>query len=310
MARRLKRVKYAMADVESKDRMRTENRCALEQYRRFYEAVYNSEDQEGYGRLALGRSKRRQASREPTIVWMNRLELPRENCVVLELGCGVGWLRDVHPGWVGLEYSLRALRRLHEVDCDWDRVNLRAPVGNRLINGDMQRLPLKENSVDAVFSWAALEHVPQPQLVLSEIERVLKPRGVAILAPAWNCRRWTVKHLQIRSYRQLDLLSKLEKLTIRVRNLLVWRAMCALPKRLKREIMAVVRGTVCFDYVRLWPELKADGIHITDDDAFASIDPHSAIMYFKSRNWAIPSHPGFFKRMTSRHEPVVVRRTR
>lgn len=45
------------------------------------------------------------------------------------------------------------------------------------ILADAQKLPLKDNSVDAIICKSILEHVPDPQKVVGEIYRVLKPKG-------------------------------------------------------------------------------------------------------------------------------------
>lgn len=42
---------------------------------------------------------------------------------------------------------------------------------------DITRLPFKDNSVDQIINIAVLEHVPNPQAVIAEIHRVLKPGG-------------------------------------------------------------------------------------------------------------------------------------
>ena len=44
--------------------------------------------------------------------------------------------------------------------------------------GVAERLPFADDSFDAVFSYAVLEHVKQPFLAAREISRVLKPHGV------------------------------------------------------------------------------------------------------------------------------------
>lgn len=47
------------------------------------------------------------------------------------------------------------------------------------------RIPLKSHSVDAVISEAVLEHVKNPFLHVSEIYRILKPRGQVLLDAAF-----------------------------------------------------------------------------------------------------------------------------
>ena len=47
--------------------------------------------------------------------------------------------------------------------------------------GDIQTLPLSDESFDTIFCSQVLEHVPQPWLALAEFQRVLKPGGTLIL---------------------------------------------------------------------------------------------------------------------------------
>lgn len=49
------------------------------------------------------------------------------------------------------------------------------------IIGDALKIPLKNDSVDSVFSSQVLEHVTNPQKMIDEIHRILKKKGVCIL---------------------------------------------------------------------------------------------------------------------------------
>jgi SAM-dependent methyltransferase len=270
-------------------------------YEKYYREAYEAEGGFGYD---LGADpdtdvERYAVLRSETRAWLDRTGVSsRRSAHVLELGCGLGQLRDVHEGWVGLEFSETAVARVRELHPDV-----------RVLHGDMQSIPVEDASMDAVYSWAAIEHVPQPERVMAEVERVLVPGGVAILAPAWNCRAWTVKRLQVRPYRDLSLRDAVGKATIPIRNLVAWRAAAAMPRRLAREIaLSLFKRPLRFDYKRLHPDFSLDVPHITDDDAQASMDPHAAITYFASRGWTVISHPTFVARMASRGEPVVVRK--
>ena len=74
------------------------------------------------------------------------------------------------------------------------------------------------------------------------------------------------------------------------------------------------QGTVDFsprartrtEYERLTPNLEE---YVgTDCDAFTSMDPQAAALYFATRGWDVLSHPTFRDRMLARHSPVVVRK--
>lgn len=252
---------------------------------RDYYRFYNENDPVRWGRSEMP------DQREQTLRWLAAMQLP-VSARVLELGCGAGALSDVHDRYVGLDFSLRALQ-------------LFAPPRPRL-QGDMQCLPIASGSVDMVFTWAALEHVPRPDLALEEIVRVVRPGGFALLAPAWNVRPWAAKALPIRPYSGLSIPDRLRKASIPIRNSFVWRALASVPRRLLTELRLRLGGAVPFSYRRLTPNMSA--YVYTDSDAFSSMDPHTAIGYFLSRGWRIVSHPDFAKRIRVRHEALVVQK--
>lgn len=252
-----------------------------------YRDFYQTNDPRRFGRSEMPRQ------RHITADWLKRTVMDGRDRVILELGCGMGALRDVHPNYIGSDLSFVALTCFVS--------------SARRIQGDIQQLPFKDERVDFCFSWATLEHVPRPDCVLSEITRVLKPGGVALLTPSWFCRPWAAKGLPVRSYLELSWPDRINKATIPLRNSLIWRSALILPARLFREIRAAIRSQpLSFEYRRLSPNL-AEYIY-TDCDAFASLDPHAAILYFKTRGWKVLSHPKFKCRIMARHQPVVVQK--
>jgi arsenite methyltransferase len=63
---------------------------------------------------------------------------------------------------------------------------VRAESGSNVgfIRADAQRLPLRDNTVDAVVSLAVLQLIPNPAAALAEMARVLRPgRKLAIMVP-------------------------------------------------------------------------------------------------------------------------------
>jgi SAM-dependent methyltransferase len=48
-------------------------------------------------------------------------------------------------------------------------------------NVDLQQLPFEDASYDIVFASHVLEHIPDDEKAVSEIRRILKPNGIAIL---------------------------------------------------------------------------------------------------------------------------------
>ena len=117
------------------------------------------------------------AWQEPT-KWLN---IPQGG-VALDVGCGPGNVtaslaRAAGPGGLalGIDISEPMLARA-----------VRAEAGPRVgfVRADAQRLPLRDETVDAVVSIAALQLVPSPPAALAEMARVLKPGGrLAVMVP-------------------------------------------------------------------------------------------------------------------------------
>jgi len=215
---------------------------------------------------------------------------------IVELGCGKGALKEIHPNYIGIDVSMFALRKYL--------------TGKKVIQADIQNLPLKDKSIDFIISIAAIEHVPNPEKVFSEIDRVLKKERIAYIFPSWFCRPWAAKGLPIKKYLGLSFIDKIRKFLIPLRNHIIYRSMSVIPKRIFREISYFLSTKpLPFHYKKLRPNL--DKYIYTDCDAFSSMDPHMAIMYYLSRSYKVLSGGGrFLKRIFYQHKPVVVRKKR
>ena len=184
-------------------------------------------------------------------------------------------------------------------------------MNTKIFETDAQNLAFADQSFDGVYTWAALEHVPDPDKALLEIDRILRSGGYALIAPAWNCRSWTVKKLTDRSYSELDWFESIGKALIPLREMVIFRGLVALPKRLLGELKLLGGTPISLRYKPLlprWDLIEKFG-HTSDDDAVADIDPHAAIIFFKSRGYDIISHKSLFTRLTARYQPVNVRKS-
>lgn len=117
-------------------------------------------------------------------------------------------------------------RDVYGVDISPTAISLatqRIPFGKFAI-ADAHKLPFKDNFFSTVYCLEMLEHVDDPVKVLSEIKRVLKNGGVAVLLiPTdnklfqliwflWNLVYPVWKHVHVQSFQRKDLEKTLERL--------------------------------------------------------------------------------------------------
>ncbi len=86
---------------------------------------------------------------------------------VLDLGCGIG-------------HSHRLLAPRETIGVDVDAAAL-ADQDRETRVADMRALPFEEGRFASVLAVQSIEHVPDPERVLDEVVRVLRPGGVAVL---------------------------------------------------------------------------------------------------------------------------------
>jgi SAM-dependent methyltransferase len=127
------------------------------------------------------------STRRPLVPGASGLDAPRDAFAallpraarVVDVGCGPGtdaaWFAARGHEVLGVDLSLSMARLAAD-----------ALGSSRLALGDLRALPLHDASVDAVWSCAALLHVPDADthLVLSGVRRVLRPGGVLGLVTA------------------------------------------------------------------------------------------------------------------------------
>lgn len=93
---------------------------------------------------------------------------------LVDLGCGPGWL---HPQLVAYCQQFSAI----DLSAGMLAKAAELALAKQYLQADAQALPLRDHSVDKLFSSLMLQWCSDPELVLNEINRVLKPGGHAVL---------------------------------------------------------------------------------------------------------------------------------
>jgi SAM-dependent methyltransferase len=55
------------------------------------------------------------------------------------------------------------------------------PPDLRVVTGDLSKLPFRDDTFSLIFSRSVFEHLAQPELVMQEFQRVLRPHGTCII---------------------------------------------------------------------------------------------------------------------------------
>lgn len=111
----------------------------------------------------------------------------RSGMQLLDCGCGpgtiaLGFARLVAPGTVtGVD------RQLSQINIARENAQQQAIANANFQVANIYELPFPNDSFDAAFSHAVLEHLQHPTQALQELLRVLKPGGVVgVRSPDWG----------------------------------------------------------------------------------------------------------------------------
>lgn len=225
---------------------------------------------------------------DPLVALVKQFGLNDKKC--LEIGCGRGHYQDLVKDYTGVDLAETVRPHLHKP----------------FFAASAKQLPFPGDSFDAAWSVAVLEHIPDPEKALQEMRRVLRPRAILILAPAWQCRPWAADGYPVRSYSDFDLRGKLIKASIPLRDSVAWRSLHIFPRRAWRLAAWLPRRRpVPFRSTTL--KANFDKFWMSDSDAVNSMDPFDAILWFVSRGDEVLLPPTRVRRFFVRTGALVIR---
>ena len=124
----------------------------------------------------------------------------RAGARVLDVACGAGYVaaaaHDRGADAIGIDFSAAQIR-----------LATQSYPGLRFIEGDAEALPFAGGNFDAVFNAFGLPHSPNPDRVMTETYRVLKPAGrfaYASWCEATKCIAFAMVYDAIRAHGSLD----------------------------------------------------------------------------------------------------------
>jgi SAM-dependent methyltransferase len=210
---------------------------------------------------------------------------------VLDVGSGRGYLQDMVGDYTGLDIAANARRYYHKP----------------FVHASATDMPFRDGEFDALWSIWVLEHIPNPESALLEMRRVVKPGGLILLAPAWNCSSWAADGYEVRRFSDFGLEGKLTKLTIPVRRSGKFQVLYRVPIRGLRALAAAMEGPTTFHYRRLTPNYTDHkDWWVADSDAVNSMDAYEAALWFQSRGDKCLNCPRGIRALFAGNAPLVI----
>lgn len=206
---------------------------------------------------------------------------------VLEVGAGSGTLQDVVPNYTALDISASARRYFHKP----------------FVLASATKMPFAEGEFDAIWSVWTLEHIPNPELALREMRRVVKPGGYLVLAPAWDCNQAAAHGYGVRPFSDFNFAGQVGKAYAMVRRIGFFEMMHRVPTRIIRGLQ--VSGPTQLRFTRLEPNFKE--YWEPDADAFVSLDKYEMSLWFTSRGDECVGCESGLARLDMPNTPLVIR---
>lgn len=217
-----------------------------------------------------------------------------ENKKILEIGCGTGMYQDIVEDYVGIDVAEHLRKYFHK------------PF---FVIEEGKPYPFPNETFDAVFTRATFEHIPNINFGLKEMLRVLKRNGYILFHMAWWVRPWASKGLVVRQFNELCTKDKIIKLSIPFREFLPIRFLNIALKRTVNTLHFLINKEnfkYNLKFKKLKPNYKIKWC--SDSDACNSVDPHSAILFFKANNCEVIKYNSLFKSLFVKYESLTIRK--
>lgn len=205
---------------------------------------------------------------------------------VLEVGAGSGLLQDHVADYTALDISPTAGRFFHKP----------------YVEASATSMPFSDGSFDALWSVWVLEHIPNPELALNEMRRVVKPGGYMFLYPALDVSRFSSKGLHARPYADLTWTEKGLKSLIPIADSKAFHLLYVHQVRMLRSLgVRLSPGPSHLHFISLEPNYEQywEG----DSDATTSLSNHELYLWFKTRGDVCLNCPSE-ARLTFRDHPT------
>ncbi len=98
-----------------------------------------------------------------------------QGMLVLEVGSGTGYTSQEIISRIGIDSLVALDQSIHMY------MKAREKFPLRFVRGDAENLPFRDSTFDAVISAGSIEYWPDPQKGVSEMHRVVKPDGWAVI---------------------------------------------------------------------------------------------------------------------------------
>lgn len=254
-----------------------------------YNSFYNERRQETYAQDYSRMRAEDNSNYRMLQEFIDKYSLKDKKC--LEIGSSGGFFQDMVQDYYGTDIAESLAQYYHKP--------------YRVAEG--KKYPFDSEMFDAIWTFAVYEHIPHIQDALLEIKRLLKPGGIVLFAPAWQCRPWAAKGYAVRPYSDFGLKGKIVKASIIIRNSVLWRSLFVFPKRLYCYLRFVL-GHRYLDirYKKIQPNFEV--FWTSDSDACNHIDPHDAILWFASHGFESLSHPMHIRAFLVRTGMLVFRK--